>query len=119
MFTTEGIILKHQEIRDRERSYVLFTRDYGKIRAFHKESPTRAFHDVGSSVEIGIDRKNETNRLTSIRLKSSVVLGHSFENTSFFLSILTVILKEIPDGGGDIVLYQDLLTLIDTSKDIS
>ncbi len=117
MFITEGIILKHQEIRDKERSYMVLTRDFGKIRAFHKESPTRAFHDIGSHVELTIDRKNEVNRLTSIRLKQSVILGHSYESISFFLHLLQVIHHEVPDGGGDSGLYTDLLSLIYSSGD--
>ncbi len=57
MYVTDAVLLKWSEVKDKERIYTLFTKQFGKITAFRKEVPSAGYIDLGTFVECTIDRK--------------------------------------------------------------
>lgn len=57
LYISEGILIEKTEIRDREKSYLLLSKDFGKMRGFYKESPKSTPCDIGNIVEMAIERK--------------------------------------------------------------
>lgn len=113
VYVTEGIILEKTELRDTEKSYLVLTKEYGKIRWFFKESSKQTPCDIGTVVEIHLDRKNDVNRIKSCRQKRSFrISGTTFENIHSFLIILAFCKRNIPEGWGDGIFYQELSYLI-------
>jgi recombinational DNA repair protein (RecF pathway) len=57
LYITEGILMEKTEIRDREKSLLILSKDFGKMRGFYKESPKATPSDIGNVVEVAIERK--------------------------------------------------------------
>lgn len=57
LYITEGILMEKIEIRDREKSYLVLSKDFGKMRGFYKETPKTTPSDIGNVIEIAIERK--------------------------------------------------------------
>jgi recombinational DNA repair protein (RecF pathway) len=116
-YISEGILIEKTEIRDREKSYLILSKDFGKMRWFYKESPKSIPCDVGNIIEISIERKWEVNKIKSCRPKQSFRTENlGFESLHKFLLILAFCKKQLPDGGGDGVIYQELTSLIRLSE---
>lgn len=116
-YISEGILIEKTEIRDREKSYLILSKDFGKMRWFYKESPKSIQCDIGNIIEIAIERKWEVNKIKSCRPKQSFRTENlSFESLHKFLLILAFCKKQLPDGGGDGVIYQELTSLIRLSE---
>lgn len=98
LYITEGILLEKIEIRDRERSYLIISRDFGKMRGFFKESLRSPSCDIGNIMEITIERKGEINRIKSCRTKYHfTTTGLTFEGIHKFLLLLAFCKKQIPE----------------------
>ena len=117
-YITDGILLEKTEIRDTEKSYLILSKDFGKIRGFYKESPKSTPCDIWNIVEMSLERKWEVNRIKSCRPKKSFSLASEirFEQVHTFLLILAFCKKHIPDGGWDGTLYSEMASLIEKSN---
>lgn len=69
MFTTEAILLKKIPIRDGEELHELFTRDFGKIRAWAKKKKQVAGADHGSIIHCVISTKGSKNTVEQSSVK--------------------------------------------------
>ncbi len=105
------------EIRDREKSYLVLSKDFGKMRGFYKETPKTTPSDIGNVIEIAIERKWETNHIKSCRPKYGFHISNlGFDGVHKFLLILAFCKKQLPDGGGDGAIYRDLVSLVQLSE---
>lgn len=117
LYVTEGILIEKSEIRDREKSYLVLSRDFGKMRGFYKEALKATPCDIGNIIELSIERKGEVNQIKSCRPKQAFPIGSlKFEAVHKFLLILAFCKRQLPDGGGDGSVYRDLHALIQLSE---
>ncbi len=113
LYITEGILLAKTEIKDREFSYLVLTRDFWKIRGFYREVPKASFYDLGTLLEISIHRKTTTNQFRSLRTVSMIQReGLDFSDLSDFMNLLNFWKIHIPEGAGEGELYEDFRSLI-------
>ena len=79
MFRTEAIVLKKTPIRDGEYLYHLFSRDFGKIRAWGNKRKKLPAVDHGSVVQCLLSTKQGKNTIES----SEVVRTIQTDNTDY------------------------------------
>lgn len=72
MFTTEAILLKKIPIRDGEELHELFTRDFGKVRAWAKRKKQIASADHGSILHCVISTKGSRNTIEQSSVKHTI-----------------------------------------------
>jgi len=72
VFTTEAIVLKKIPIRDGEELHELFTKDFGKIRAWTKRKKQIASVDHGSIIHCVISTKGSRNTLEQSSIKQTI-----------------------------------------------
>lgn len=96
MYRLQGLILYKQIIRDNHIRHIIFTQEYGKITAWEKwVSKT----DIGSLVEILIERKNGQNTIKKIALiKNIPFYTWSYEAILEYLFLLKILHQTLPDG---------------------
>ena len=113
MFTTEAILLKKIPIRDGEELHELFSRDFGKIRAWTKKKKQIATADHGSVIQCVISTKGSKNTLESSNIKHTI----RTENLDY-LSILCPLLcvqsisTFCPSGNPHMQIYTDYISLL-------
>lgn len=99
MHVTECVFFKRTPIGDQEFVYELWSRDFGKIRAFAKEKKNESRADTGSLIQANVDTKGEKNRLVSFKLRKNV----SSENMDYrsavtFLKVVSTLSTSLPEG---------------------
>ena len=67
MYSLRAIVLAKQVIRDSQIRILLFTLEYGKITVWGKKGMNA---DIGTLVEVLIDRKKQENSITGMTLLS-------------------------------------------------
>lgn len=72
MFTTEAILLKKIPIRDGEELHELFTKDFGKIRAWTKKKKQISSVDHGSIIHCVISTKGSKNTVEQSSIKHMI-----------------------------------------------
>ncbi len=117
MFVTIWVIFSIKEVRNKERLYTIFTKAFWKIQGFFTENSLR-FFDIGSLVEINIDRKNGTNRFRNITHR--ITAPKEWQDSRgiiYFLEILAFLSKEIPENAKESNIFDELVDLLkETTK---
>ncbi len=72
MFNTNWIILKKNKINERQIVFTVFTEDYGKVQIWIEEMKKSPI-DIGSILNLIINRKNWTNRCSSYKLRKGIL----------------------------------------------
>ncbi|MDD5197501.1 MAG: recombination protein O N-terminal domain-containing protein [Candidatus Gracilibacteria bacterium] len=113
MFTTEAILLKKIPIRDGEELHELFTRDFGKIRAWVKKKKQIASVDHGSVIQCVISTKGSRNTLEQSSVKHTI-RTEELDYISILCSLLCVqsISLFCPAGSPHGQIYTDYVTLL-------
>lgn len=113
MFSTEAIILKKIPIRDGDELHELFTRDFGKIRAWTRKKKQIASVDHGSIIHCVISTKGSKNTLESSSVKA-VLRTEELDYLSLLCPLLCVqsISTFCPSGNPHIGTYDDYVSLL-------
>lgn len=113
MFTTEAIILKKIPIRDGEELHELFTRDFGKIRAWTKKKKQVSSVDHGSIIHCTISTKGSKNTVEQSSIKH-VIRTEGLDYTSLLCPLLCVqsISMFCPTGNPYMQIYSDYTALL-------
>ncbi|HBB27066.1 TPA: hypothetical protein DCZ36_01030 [Candidatus Gracilibacteria bacterium] len=113
MFTTEAILLKKIPIRDGEELHELFTRDFGKIRAWVKKRNRIAGVDHGSVIHCVISTKGSKNTLEQSSIKH-IIRTEDLDYLSILRSLFCVqsISLFCPVGSPHRQVYTDYVTLL-------
>ena len=115
-YTVHALVLAKYEIRDREKSYTLLTREYGKITGFYKEPKAWANADIGSLIEVLIETKLSSNTLKTIQPITGVSTEFlKYENVHEYLLIIEGLRRQIPDGAGEWV-YEEFMILFSLNQ---
>ncbi len=120
MHVTECVFFKRTHIGDREFVYELWSRDFGKIRAFAKEKRTETFPDVGSLIQANIETKGEKNRLVSFKIRKNVSSeAMDYGSAISFLKTVSALSKSLPEGVPNHSLFEsyvDALTFFEGAE---
>lgn len=113
MFTTEAILLKKIPIRDGEELHELFTRDFGKIRAWTKKKKQIAGVDHGSVLHCVISTKGSKNTVESSSIKHTI-RTEELDYLSLLCPLLCIqsISLFCPAGSPHQQIYSDYVTLL-------
>lgn len=113
MFTTEAILLKKIPIRDGEELHELFTRDFGKIRAWTKKKKQIAGVDHGSVLHCVISTKGSKNTVESSSIKHTI-RTEELDYLSLLCPLLCIqsISLFCPAGSPHKQIYSDYVTLL-------
>jgi hypothetical protein len=106
VYRVKAIILYRQTIRDNKVRTILFSEEFGKITTWEKSS---YWSDVGSIVEVIIDRKNGQNliiRLTPISFFNTD--NSSYEELIEYLNLLNILYETLPEWSENRKLYEDI-----------
>jgi recombinational DNA repair protein (RecF pathway) len=99
MHVTECVFFKRTGVGEQEFVYELWSREFGKIRAFAKEKKVEARADVGSVIQANIETKGEKNRLVSFKLRKNVSSdAMDYEAAVSFLKTVSALSKSLPEG---------------------
>lgn len=108
MHVTESVFLKKSPISESEFVYELWSREFGKIRAFTKEKKIESKLDVGSLFQATIDTKGNTNRLVSCKLRRNLSTESlDYTSTLGFLKIVDTLSRSLPEGVPNIPLFDE------------
>lgn len=111
LYSAHALVLAKYEIKDREKSYILLTREYGKITGFYKEPKSGVYADIGSLIEVLIETKLSTNTLKSIQSISAISTELlKYESVHEYLLILEGLRRQVPDNAGEWI-YQEFVPL--------
>ncbi len=95
MYRLQGLILYKQIIRDNHIRNVIFTQEYGKITAWEKWVSKS---DIGSIVELMIERRNGQNTIKKISLiKNIPFYTWSYEAILEYLCLLKILYQTLPE----------------------
>lgn len=113
MFSTEAIVLKKIPIRDGEQLHELFTKDFGKIRAWTKKKKQIADTDHGSIIHCVISTKGSKNTLEQSSIKQ-VIRTEEMDYLSILSPLVCVqsISLFCPVGNPYVQVYTDYRTLL-------
>ncbi len=113
MFNTEAILLKKIPIRDGEELHELFTRDFGKIRAWTKKKKQIASADHGSVIGCVISTKGSKNTLESSNIKY-VIQTENLDYLGVLCPLLCIqsISLFCPSGSPHTQVYNDYVSLL-------
>lgn len=113
MFSTEAILLKKIPIRDGEELHELFTRDFGKVRAWTRKKKQIAAVDHGSVIHCVISTKGSKNTLEQSSIKHTI-RTEGLDYLSILCPLLCVqsISQFCPSGSPHIQIYVDYLALL-------
>jgi recombinational DNA repair protein (RecF pathway) len=110
VYRVQAIILYKQIIRDNQIRIILFSAEYGKITTWWKWWDNV---DIGSIVEVLIERKNGQNILKKIDTSlCSGVSWWNYEEILGYLEVLSTLYEALPDGSEHRRLYQDTISFI-------
>ncbi|MBP6981860.1 recombination protein O N-terminal domain-containing protein [Candidatus Gracilibacteria bacterium] len=106
MFRVKAIIIHKQKIRDGQIRVVIFTKEFGKITAWHKK---QICPGIGSMNEIHIERNGGQNHIKNIETIQSIS-GETwkYEEVIEFLRILQTLYELLPDSSEHITIYEDI-----------
>ncbi|MDQ1344108.1 MAG: rep/recomb RecO protein [Patescibacteria group bacterium] len=99
MHVTECVFFKRTPIGDHEFVYELWSREFGKIRAFAKEKKNECRADTGSVIQANVETKGERNRLVSFKVRKNL----SSEKMDYaaavaFLKTVSALSSALPEG---------------------
>lgn len=113
MFSTEAILLKKIPIRDGEELHELFTRDFGKVRAWTRKKKQIAGVDHGSVIHCVISTKGSKNTLEQSSIKHTI-RTEGLDYLSVLCPLLCVqsISLFCPSGSPHLQTYADYVSLL-------
>lgn len=113
MFTTEAILLKKIPIRDGEELHELFTKDFGKIRAWSKKRKQIASADHGSIIHCVISTKGSRNTVEQSSIKHTI-RTEGLDYLSLLRPLLCVqsISLFCPAGNPHLQVFSDYISLL-------
>ena len=99
MHVTECVFFKRTPIGDQEFVYELWSRDFGKIRAFAKEKKNESRADTGSFIQANLETKGEKNRLVSFKLRKNVSSEKmDYASAVAYLKVVSTLSGTLPEG---------------------
>lgn len=99
MHVTECVFLRRTPIADADCVYELWSREFGKIRAFAKEKKAEPKMDCGCLLQANVETKGERNRLVSFKVRKNVSTENmGYEAALDFLKTVAALSKSLPEG---------------------
>lgn len=106
MYRIQAIILYKQIIRDDQIRIILFSEEYGKITAWEKWN---SWWDIGSRVEVLIDRKDGQNKIKKLDILSLPSLDSwSYESVLEYLYLMQILYDTLPEWAEQRGTYRDV-----------
>lgn len=106
MHVTECVFFKRTPLGEHDFVYELWSRDFGKIRAFAKEKRQEARADTGSLIQANVDTKGERNRLVSFKLRKNVSPENlGYDGALSFLKTVASLSSCLPEGVPNATLF--------------
>lgn len=117
MYRTQSIILQKQIIRDNKIRISLFSKEFWKVSAWWTSAE---FGDIGSIVEVLIDRKNWQNHIKKMEvIEHPSLFWWSYEHIFAYLELIAILYTSLPDGVDQWNLYWEIASFLKTlNKDI-
>lgn len=98
MFVVDWIILKKLHVKESKSIIYLYTKDFGKISAWVKESKMKYPIDMGNIINVCINTKWNINQIDSYKIKKTIDYSClTFGSISSILELLTYLFKLIPE----------------------
>jgi recombinational DNA repair protein (RecF pathway) len=92
VFTLDAIVLKKNSIKENKNIFYLFSKDFGKISVWLKESKLKYPIDLGCIINCVIKTKDNVNSVDSYKLKKVVDYSNlNFESIENILDLLNYI----------------------------
>ena len=113
MHVCQCVFLGRSEISDTTSSVLIFSREFGKIRAFRKEGRGKSITplDIGTLFEATIETKGSSNRLVSAKVRSGFSsLWCDYAEVSLFLETFGIIRTHLHEGAENAEIF-DLIAL--------
>lgn len=101
LFSSQGIILRIQKLKDKQELYTIFTREYGSIQVTRKYSQRNKPVDLGTIISSEIETKPERDihTIRNLKIRSQFDAQRaSFEMTHRFLLLLHYAYTHLPLG---------------------
>ncbi|MDD2516407.1 MAG: recombination protein O N-terminal domain-containing protein [Candidatus Gracilibacteria bacterium] len=119
MFNTNGIILKKNKINEKQIVFTVFSEDYGKVSVWIDEIK-RSPIDIGSTLNLIINRKNGTNRSNNYKLKRGILYTSlSYIGIENILNLLKFLNDTLPEGIEKDFLFKDYEKMLNYFCDIN
>ncbi|MCK9272531.1 recombination protein O N-terminal domain-containing protein [Candidatus Gracilibacteria bacterium] len=110
MFIFDAIVLRKVHIKESKNIIYLFSRDFGKISAWIKESKLKYPIDIGNIVNFGVTLKGNINNVDSYKIKKTIDYnGLNYESISNILNLLYYIYSLAPEGIPSEIMYDDYI----------
>ncbi|MDD2487040.1 MAG: recombination protein O N-terminal domain-containing protein [Candidatus Gracilibacteria bacterium] len=114
MFVVDGIILKKLHIKESKSIVYIYTRDFGKISAWIRESKLKYPIDIGNVINVSITTKGNVNQIDSYKIKKIINYSSlTFGSISNILELITYLYKIIPEGVPSENTFDEYLELIE------
>ncbi len=99
MHVTESIFLKRTGISESDAVYELWSRDFGRIRAFASEKRAGPKFDTGCLIQASVETKGGRNRLVSAKLRKNLNFeGLDYDGVLSFLKTVRSVAEALPEG---------------------
>ena len=107
MFALDALVLAKRRVRDATYVVTLFTREFGRVKAFCQERKSRPL-DVGQLVWAQVESKAGTNRIREYHAKGGVkYAGLPYVDMEAGLSYLALLDLLAPEGAPNPAAYDD------------
>lgn len=99
MHVTECVFFDRKPVGEHEFVYVLWSREFGKIRAFAKEKKNESRADTGSLIQANLETKGDKNRLVSFKLRKNLSPEKmDYAAAIAFLKTVSAFSAALPEG---------------------
>jgi len=121
VFKTKWIILKINKPKDKDFLYTLFTYDFWKVLVSKKKSSKEKLLDLGYAVNLEVRTKPWVNihKISNIKITSEFDYENKdFDIIEWYLRLLTLVLKNAPDGNPMFEIFE-ILEAVNSYKKIT
>ena len=107
MFSLDALVLAKRRVREATFVVTLFTREYGRVKAFCQERKSRPL-DVGQLVFVVVESKAATNRIRQYHTKGGIrYAGLPYRDMEAVLSYLALLDLLAPEGVAHPMVFDD------------
>lgn len=113
MFSLDALVLAKRRVRDGTFVVTLFTREYGRVKAFCQERKSRPM-DVGQLVYALVESKAGTNRVREYQSKGGVkYAGLPYDDMEAALAFFALLDQLTPEGTANAATYDDAVNALE------
>ncbi|MDD2565266.1 MAG: recombination protein O N-terminal domain-containing protein [Candidatus Gracilibacteria bacterium] len=114
MFSFDGVVLKKIKVKDNKHYISVFSKEYGKISAWHTESKSKISIDIGNIYNFSSKTDNGINKIDSFKTKNIInTASLGYREINNILQINFYLEKVLPNG---MVLENIFDNYVDCSK---